>query len=84
VPEAGPVRSVDDFAGKRVVASFEVLAAEYFAKVDEAKGLVGDSKTQIEYVGGSVETACSLGLADGIDTHSSPPSLRVSAHNIHA
>jgi ATP phosphoribosyltransferase len=84
VPEAGPVQSVDDLAGKRVVTSFEVLAAEYFAKVDEAKGLVGDSKTQIEYVGGSVEAACSLGLADGIGTHSSPPPPCASAHNLHS
>jgi ATP phosphoribosyltransferase len=84
VPEAGPVQSVDDLAGKRVVTSFEVLAAEYFAKVDEAKGLVGDSKTQIEYVGGSVEAACSLGLADGIGTHSSPPPPRASAHDLHS
>lgn len=66
VPEAGPIQSVDDLAGKRVVTSFEVLSADYFNKIDERLNLVGDQKTKIEYVGGSVEAACSLGLADGI------------------
>lgn len=66
VPEAGPVRSVDALAGKRIVTSFEVLAARYFANVDDGAGLVGDARTSIEYVGGSVEAACALGLADAI------------------
>ncbi|KAI0036307.1 hypothetical protein K488DRAFT_76090 [Vararia minispora EC-137] len=66
VPERGAIRTVDDLAGKRVVTSFEVLAAKHFAAVDERLGLVGEQRTQIEYVGGSVEAACALGLADGI------------------
>lgn len=66
VPEASAIKTVDDLAGKRVVTSFEVLAEEYFNKVDARLNLTGDNKTQIEYVGGSVEAACSLGLADGI------------------
>ncbi|KAL1745775.1 hypothetical protein HDZ31DRAFT_35778 [Schizophyllum fasciatum] len=66
VPEAGPIKAVDDLAGKRVVTSFEVLAGQYFAAIDARLGLDGDKRTQIEYVGGSVEAACSLGLADGI------------------
>jgi len=66
VPEAGPIRNVTDLAGKRVVTSFEVLAGAYFDKIDASMGLVGESKTRIQYVGGSVEAACSLGLADGI------------------
>ncbi|KAG7089637.1 hypothetical protein E1B28_011299 [Marasmius oreades] len=66
VPEAGPVQTVEDLAGKRIVTSFEVLAAEYFGKLDKKLGLMGDQATKIEYVGGSVEAACSLGLADGI------------------
>ena len=49
-------------AGKRIVTSFEVLAAEYFSALDAKQG----TKTSIEYVGGSVEAACNLGLADGI------------------
>ncbi|KAJ7023387.1 ATP phosphoribosyltransferase [Mycena alexandri] len=66
VPEASPVKTVDDLAGKRVVTSFEVLSAQFFGKIDEKSNLSGDQKTKIEYVGGSVEAACALGLADGI------------------
>jgi len=66
VPEASPIKKVEDLAGKRVVTSFEVLAGEYFGEIDTRLKLTGDKKTQIEYVGGSVEAACSLGLADGI------------------
>ncbi|CAA7262951.1 unnamed protein product [Cyclocybe aegerita] len=65
-PENGSIKTVDDLAGKRVVTSFEVLAGEYFTQVDLRNNLTGDKKTQIEYVGGSVEAACALGLADGI------------------
>ncbi|PBK70603.1 ATP phosphoribosyltransferase [Armillaria solidipes] len=66
VPETGPIKSVEDLAGKRVVTSFEVLAGEYFGKLDADLGLGGEKQTHIEYVGGSVEAACALGLADGI------------------
>ena len=67
VPDAAPVHSVEALAGKRIVTSFEVLAGRFFADVDERVGLDGeDARTQIEYVGGSVEAACALGLADGI------------------
>ncbi|KAF8817088.1 HisG-domain-containing protein [Phlegmacium glaucopus] len=65
-PEAGSIKTVEDLAGKRIVTSFEVLAGEFFDKLDDQLGLSGDKKTQIEYVGGSVEAACALGLADGI------------------
>lgn len=66
VPETGSIQSVEDLAGKRVVTSFEVLAGEYFSKIDDRLQLTGENRTKIEYVGGSVEAACSLGLADGI------------------
>jgi len=66
VPESGSIKTVDDLAGKRVVTSFEVLAGEYFDAIDAGLQLSGDQKTRIEYVGGSVEAACALGLADGI------------------
>ncbi|KAF7365700.1 ATP phosphoribosyltransferase [Mycena venus] len=67
VPESGSIKTVGDLAGKRVVTSFEVLAGgEYFDEVDARQQLSGDQKTRIEYVGGSVEAACALGLADGI------------------
>ncbi|KAF8158457.1 hypothetical protein B0H34DRAFT_708931 [Crassisporium funariophilum] len=66
VPESGEIKSVDDLAGKRVVTSFEVLAGKYFKALDDKLSLSEDKRTQIEYVGGSVEAACALGLADGI------------------
>ncbi len=81
VPEAGPIKSVDDLAGKRVVTSFEVLAGQYFNAVDARLQRQDGQQTRIEYVGGSVEAACSLGLADGIGTPSpspSPPNLHIS------
>jgi len=66
VPEEGPVKTVDDLAGKRVVTSFEVLAGKYFKERDDKLNRVEEDRTKIEYVGGSVEAACALGLADGI------------------
>lgn len=66
VPEAGPIKAVEDLAGKRVVTSFEVLSAGYFKDIDDRLQLAEDKRTKIEYVGGSVEAACALGLADGI------------------
>lgn len=66
VPEASSITTVEDLAGKRIVTSFEVLAGQFFDELDNKLGLSGDKKTQIEYVGGSVEAACALGLADGI------------------
>lgn len=66
VPEAGPIKSLEDLAGKRVVSSFKHLSEEYFTELDNRLQLSGDNRTRIEYVGGSVEAACALGLADGI------------------
>lgn len=66
VPATGPIQSVEALAGKRIVTSFEVLAGRFFKEIDDRAGLVGDAGTTIEYVGGSVEAACALGLADGI------------------
>ncbi|KAG8939090.1 ATP phosphoribosyltransferase (ATP-PRTase) (ATP-PRT), partial [Tulasnella sp. 408] len=67
-PEHGSmaIQTIEQLAGKRVVTSFNHVAAEYFEKIDAQAGLTGDQKTSIEYVGGSVEAACALGLADGI------------------
>ncbi|EJU03225.1 ATP phosphoribosyltransferase [Dacryopinax primogenitus] len=62
VPEKGQLQAVEHLAGKRVVTSFEVLAGKYFKDLDDKLG----TNTKIEYVGGSVEAACALGLADGI------------------
>ena len=66
VPEASDIKTVEDLAGKRVVTSFETVAQGYFGELDARLGYTEDKRTKIEYVGGSVEAACSLGLADGI------------------
>ncbi|GAA5919628.1 hypothetical protein JCM6882_006881 [Rhodosporidiobolus microsporus] len=66
VPEKSSVKKVEDLVGKKVVTSFEVLAGQYFAELDKKAGGEGQQRTKIEYVGGSVEAACALGLADGI------------------
>ncbi|KAF7982173.1 hypothetical protein HWV62_29947 [Athelia sp. TMB] len=68
VPVAGELKAVDDLAGKRIVTSFEVLAEKYFSEIDKRLQLSGEKRTTIEYVGGSVEAACALGLADGIES----------------
>ncbi|TEB30712.1 HisG-domain-containing protein [Coprinellus micaceus] len=66
VPEESSIKTVEQLAGKRVVTSFENLSEKYFGDIDARLGFQGEGKTKIEYVGGSVEAACSLGLADGI------------------
>lgn len=63
VPVQSPYQTIEELSGKRIATSFEVLAGELFRGVDKVqKG----EKTSIEYVGGSVEAACALGMADGI------------------
>lgn len=70
VPVTGPKQTIEELAGGRIATSFNVLAEELFAKVDSeanAKAASGQGvKTSVEYVGGSVEAACALGMADGI------------------
>lgn len=66
VPERSSIKTIEDLAGRRVVTSFEILARKFFSELDDKLQLQGDQRTQIEYVGGSVEAACALGLADGI------------------
>lgn len=77
VPEKGPIQDAKDLIGKNVVTSFTGLTEQYFAKLEghtSEDGIAdGESsprprklKTKIKYVGGSVEAACALGVADGI------------------
>lgn len=61
---------MEDLSGARVATSFEVLGGRYFKEIDEKVQKTEEGKgrqsTTIEYVGGSVEAACALGMADGI------------------
>lgn len=72
VPEKGPIMKPEELVGKNIVSSFVNLAEKYFADLESKHGAPatnGDStatKTTIKYVGGSVEAACALGVADGI------------------
>ncbi|KAF8324769.1 HisG-domain-containing protein [Cantharellus anzutake] len=71
VPESSPFQTVQQLSGKRIATSFEFVAGEYFGRIDkevEASRSHEEpsSPTKIQYIGGSVEAACALGLADGI------------------
>ncbi|KAH8703468.1 DNA mismatch repair protein Msh3 [Talaromyces proteolyticus] len=65
VPEKGEIKQAKELVGKNVVTSFTALATRFFAQIE---GVSDQSqlKTKIKYVGGSVEAACALGVADGI------------------
>ncbi|KAI9833501.1 MAG: ATP phosphoribosyltransferase (ATP-PRTase) (ATP-PRT) [Sarea resinae] len=76
VPEKGGIQDAGELVGKNVVTSFVGLSEAYFARLEGEEELEvvvnGDAKakkrlqTTIKYVGGSVEAACALGVADGI------------------
>jgi ATP phosphoribosyltransferase len=76
VPEKGSILKPEELVGKNVVTSFVNLSAKYFAELEakESKEVITNgsgeaskpSLTKIKYVGGSVEAACALGVADGI------------------
>lgn len=68
VPEKSKhLQTVEDLVGKKIATSFDGIAGQYFKQLDEKSASTsGEKKTKIEYVGGSVEAACALGVADGI------------------
>jgi ATP phosphoribosyltransferase len=77
VPENGTIQHPKELIGKNVVTSFVNLARSYFEQLElEDSGQIEDQieetrsarplRTRIRYVGGSVEAACALGVADGI------------------
>ncbi|PYH43373.1 ATP phosphoribosyltransferase [Aspergillus saccharolyticus JOP 1030-1] len=64
VPEKGEITDARQLVGRNVVTSFTALTEAFFAKLEGE--IEGNLKTKIKYVGGSVEAACALGVADGI------------------
>ncbi|KAL9632284.1 MAG: hypothetical protein Q9164_005417 [Protoblastenia rupestris] len=80
VPERNGVSEVEGLVGRNVVTSFVGLTEQYFRRLEEKEEkeekeavVSGDThtgsgklRTRIKYVGGSVEAACALGVADGI------------------
>ena len=61
-PVAENITDVEVLAGKRIVTSFPVLTKKFFDPIDAKKGV----STKINFVSGSVEAACGLGLADAV------------------
>lgn len=72
MPEHGELQTPEQLVGKNVVTSFTNLAETYFRNLESKSGHAqnGDGgkklRTIIKHVGGSVEAACALGVADGI------------------
>ena len=61
-PVAKHISDVSVLAGQRIVTSFPDLTKQFFQKYDEEKGV----QTKVNFVSGSVEAACGLGLADAV------------------
>ena len=61
-PVVDSISDVSALAGKRIVTSFPNVTKDFFDKFDAEKG----TKTRINFVSGSVEAACGLGLADAV------------------
>lgn len=61
-PIKGEFQTLESLVGKRIVTSFDAYARKVFEPLDRQAG----KTTSINYVSGSVEAACALGLADGI------------------
>jgi ATP phosphoribosyltransferase len=75
VPEHGEVQTPEQLVGRNVVTSFTNLAENYFrilennapdAQTNGDRAGATKLRTTIKFVGGSVEAACALGVADGI------------------
>ncbi|KKA22144.1 ATP phosphoribosyltransferase [Rasamsonia emersonii CBS 393.64] len=65
VPQKGDITEAKQLVGKNVVTSFTALTQAFFAKLEGVSD-ASSLSTKIKYVGGSVEAACALGVADGI------------------
>jgi ATP phosphoribosyltransferase len=75
VPEKGNIDRPEQLIGKSIVTSFTQLAEQYFCNLEsqnaqstaQTNGDAGNKlRTNIKWLGGSVEAACALGVADGI------------------
>lgn len=81
VPENGNIERPEQLVGRNVVTSFVGLTEQYFRQLereeDAKRGVSADGemrwtgeeaklRTRIKFVGGSVEAACALGVADGV------------------
>jgi len=64
VPITSGIKDPKELVGKRIVTSFTHLSKQFFGKLDEE--LKPEKPTSINYISGSVEVSCNMGLADGI------------------
>lgn len=64
-PASSNCNNAEDLIGKRIATSFPSLSAKYFSEL-EKKSSVSEKSTVIRNISGSVEAACSLGLADAV------------------
>ena len=75
-PVADKIGDVETLSGGRIATSFPDLTKQFFKPYDEKKGVT----TRVRFVGGSVEAACGLGLADAVvDLVETGTTMRVSA-----
>ncbi|KAK6203589.1 ATP phosphoribosyltransferase [Scheffersomyces amazonensis] len=65
VPAEGDITTPDQLIGKKIVSSFTKLSSDYFQSLENVS-TASELKTNIRYVGGSVEASCALGVADAI------------------
>mgnify|MGYP001067423410 CR=1 FL=1 len=65
-PMKGDLTDARQLIGRNIVTSFTGLTEVFFAKLEGVEDGRKPRKTKIKYVGGSVEAACALGVADGI------------------
>jgi len=64
VPVKSGIKDPKELVGKRIVTTFTHLSSQFFSKLDEE--LKPEKPTTINYISGSVEVSCTMGLADGI------------------
>ncbi|AET39403.1 ATP phosphoribosyltransferase Ecym_4342 [Eremothecium cymbalariae DBVPG len=64
VPETGDYKEPKQLIGKTIFTSFTTLTEIYFAELEGVS--VDKMSTKVKYIGGSVEAACALGVADAI------------------
>ena len=74
-PVSSKITNVESLAGKRIVTSFTSISKKFFEEIDSKAG----TTTKINFVSGSVEAACGLGLADAVvDLVETGTTMRVS------
>ena len=78
-PVVDNITNVELLAGKRIATSFPDVTKSFFGPIDEKLG----TTTSVNYVSGSVEAACGLGLADAVvDLVETGTTMRVSFFGI--